>query len=118
MRLWGLVAVGLIAGAGVAHAEERRCGWLQNPTPGNWYLDDASGSWTLATQGGSEAEGMDMIPDISERDYVRTNGVYGYACACMTAEVDRETKTVLRISGFRQLKLAQCRKDRSLPKPE
>jgi hypothetical protein len=56
-------------------AAETRCGWLQNPTPANWWLDDADGSWTIMSQGGGEGPpGMDLIPDISERDYVRTNG--------------------------------------------
>jgi len=25
-------------------ATETRCGWLQNPTPGNWYLRDINGT--------------------------------------------------------------------------
>ena len=31
---------------------EERCGWLENPTPGNWWLKDAHAFWIIATQGG------------------------------------------------------------------
>ncbi|MES2340837.1 MAG: DUF4087 domain-containing protein, partial [Pseudomonadota bacterium] len=26
---------------------ELRCGWLQNPSPGNWWLFDNAGEWTV-----------------------------------------------------------------------
>ena len=40
-------------------APERRCGWLQNPTPANWWLVDRDGEWILGVQGGYQAPGMD-----------------------------------------------------------
>ncbi|CAK7256682.1 protein of unknown function [Shinella sp. WSC3-e] len=47
----------------MAEAAETRCGWLQNPTPANWWLDDSEGTWTLMTQGaGNEPAGFDRIP--------------------------------------------------------
>nr|WP_314084732.1 DUF4087 domain-containing protein [uncultured Shinella sp.] len=85
-------------------AAESRCGWLQNPTPGNWWLDDA--------------DGMDRIPDISEGDYVRTNGNYGYACACMTVDTDDDEGRILAIYSFRQLPISQCANDEALSAPE
>ena len=101
----------------LAQAAENRCGWIDNPTPGNWSLEDRDGSWPLHSQGSDEElEGMDLIPDISERDYVRTNGNYGYACGCMTVETDEDGETITRILGFKQLKIAQCRNDRTLPR--
>jgi hypothetical protein len=101
-----------------AQAAENRCGWLQNPTPGNWWLEDAQGMWVLRTQGPEESvEGMDLIPDISEREFVRTNGYYGYACACMNVETDGESR-ITKILSFRQLTLAQCRNDKALPAPD
>jgi hypothetical protein len=98
---------------------ENRCGWLQNPTPGNWWLDDADASWTMMTQGGGyEPEGMDIIPDISEGDYVRTNGNYGYACACMEVETDADEERITRILSFRQLSISKCENDNNLDDPE
>lgn len=98
-------------------AAETRCGWIQNPTPANWWLDDAENTWTIMTQGSDdEPEGMDLIPDISEHDYVRTNGNYGYACACMSVETDGK-EHITRILSFRQLKLAKCRNGKALKFP-
>lgn len=100
-------------------AAETRCGWLQNPTPGNWWLDDADGSWTIMSQGGGDGPaGMDLIPDISERDYVRTNGNYGYACACLSVETDDSEESITGILSFRQLALSKCENDRNLSAPQ
>ena len=102
-----------------AHAAENRCGWLQNPTPGNYWLDDADGSWTIITQGGgSEPEGMDLIPDLSEGEYVQTNGSYGYACACMTVTTDDDEGRIVQIFSVRQLRIAKCRNDGNLSQPD
>ncbi len=34
-----------------AQAAETRCGWIENPTPANWWLEDAENTWTIMTQG-------------------------------------------------------------------
>ncbi len=117
-RISGAIAAfALLVLPAVAHAAENRCGWIQNPTPGNWWLDDAGDTWTIRTQGSDdEPEGMDLIPDISERDYVRTNGSYGYACACMKVDTDDDGQ-VTKIYSFKQLKLARCRNDKALKFP-
>lgn len=95
-----------------------RCGWVSNPTPGNWYLSDSDGDWTLATQGGDEeAMGMDVIGDISAGDYEATNGNYGYACGCMKVIDDPASMRILEIFSFRQSRLAKCEKDPNLPSP-
>lgn len=100
-------------------AAETRCGWLHNPTPGNWWLTDRDSSWTLMTQGsGVEPEGIDNLPDISEGDYVRTNGNYGYACACMSVDTDVAESRILAIHSFRQLPISQCAGDSALPPAE
>ncbi|MNL86063.1 hypothetical protein D3C87_2146210 [compost metagenome] len=63
---------------------------------------------------------MENIPDFSERDYVRTNGNYGYACACM--KVDTESRDgidrIVAVYSFKQLKLSKCENDGALPNPE
>ncbi|MGA9581467.1 MAG: DUF4087 domain-containing protein [Allosphingosinicella sp.] len=95
----------------------RRCGWLSNPTPANWWLTDSEDQWVLGTQGGDQAAGMDEMPDMSTAGWVETNGYYGYGCACMTIASDADGK-VTRISDAAPKPLKQCRADRKLPKPE
>ena len=95
----------------------RRCGWLSNPTPANWWLTDADGQWILGTQGVDQAPGMDEMPDMSTAGWVETNGHYGYGCACMTITADGDGK-VTRVADARPKPLEQCRADRKLPKPE
>ncbi|AXV15367.1 DUF4087 domain-containing protein [Neorhizobium sp. SOG26] len=110
-----LAAATLAALPSLAQAAETRCGWISNPTPRNWWLDDRDKTWVIMTQGpdDQEPEGMDLIPDISEKEYVRTNGNYGYACACLSVETDGDER-ITSIISFRQLKLSQCRNDKAL----
>ena len=96
---------------------ERRCGWLANPTPGNYWLTDRQGEWTLSAQGGYQAPGMDEMPDMSTNGWVRTNGNYGYGCACMTVSTDRRTMRVTRLYSATPVPLRQCRNDRTLRRP-
>lgn len=95
---------------------DRRCGWLSNPTPGNWWLFDGHGEWILATQGGDRAAGFDDMPDMSTAGWVETNGHYGYGCACMTLTHHPNTLQVARIAAVRPKPLKQCRADRKLPR--
>ena len=95
----------------------RRCGWLSNPTPANWWLTDAQGQWILATQGADQAPGMDEMPDMSTAGWVETNGHYGYGCACMTVTAGSDGR-VTRIADAQPKPLKQCRADKKLPKPE
>jgi hypothetical protein len=101
--------------AGVKGA--RRCGWLVNPTPANWWLTDRDGQWILSTQGADQASGMDEMPDMSAAGWVETNGHYGYGCACMTITADGDGQ-VRRVADAQPMPLKQCRADRKLPKPE
>lgn len=94
----------------------RRCGWLSNPTPANWWLTDSEGEWILGTQGADQAPGMDDMPDMSTAGWVETNGHYGYGCACMTITADSEGK-VTRIEDASPKPLKQCKADRKLPTP-
>jgi hypothetical protein len=95
----------------------RRCGWLSNPTPANWWLTDSQGQWILGSQGADQAPGMDEMPDMSTAGWVETNGHYGYGCACMTITADSEGR-VTQIADASPKPLKQCRADRKLPKPE
>jgi hypothetical protein len=95
----------------------RRCGWLHNPTPGNWWLEDSAGEWVLATQGGRQAGGMDELPDMSAQEWEEVNGHYGYGCACLTLTADPETREVAVVARPEPKPLAQCRADLTLPRP-
>ncbi|HWT13340.1 MAG TPA: DUF4087 domain-containing protein [Allosphingosinicella sp.] len=108
--------VALALAAQPAAGSERRCGWLHNPTPANWWLIDRDGEWLIGAQGGYQAPGMDDMPDMSTGGWVETNGHYGYGCACMDVITDRRSSRVTRIFSARPLPLRQCRADRRLPR--
>jgi len=91
---------------------ETRCGWFSNPTPANASLHDRDDEWIVGVQGGHQAEGD--WPSFGPKQWVETNGHYGYGCACMSVEVDRETHHVLVIKSARARPLSACRRDRAL----
>ncbi len=98
-----------------AYGVETRCGWLQNPTPANWYLKDAEGTWIISTQGGEQASGMENIPDLETAEYVKTNGNYGYTCACLNVNTNSSSMRVTYIQSVELLSLSTCQQDSSLP---
>jgi hypothetical protein len=113
-----LAALAFTAIATTATAAERRCGWIANPTPGNWWLTDKDAEWTISTQGGPEAKGVDL-PDFTTHDWVVTNaGDHGYGCACLTGVFDHKSKQVKRITAVSQRTLGQCKADKGLKPPE
>jgi hypothetical protein len=95
---------------------ENRCGWVVNPTPGNWRLTDAQATWIIATQGRDDDPGMDKVGDIAAGDYVKTNGLYGHACGCMRGWFDKGQTKVVQILSFTQKPIAACTSDPRLPK--
>ena len=111
-----LLTAALIAVTVPSYAAEQRCGWLDNPTPGNWWLTDRDREWTIATQGDGNGEILDAVPDMSVKGWVKTNGSYGYGCACMTVVTDLKAERIVRILAAKPVPLRQCRADRRLPK--
>jgi hypothetical protein len=95
---------------------ETRCGWFSNPTPANIWLHDRDGEWTIGVQGGHQVEDDWDWPDFKARQWVKTNGNYGYGCACLQLRVNKETQEVLEIKSSRARPLSVCRQDRSLRK--
>lgn len=100
------------AGAGAQFAT--RCGWFSNPTPANISLHDSEDEWVVGVQGGHQVENDWPWPEFKPRQWVKTNGNYGYGCACLEMRVDDETHEVLEIRSTRAKTLAACRQDRAL----
>lgn len=98
-------------------ADVTRCGWLLNPTPGNFWLDDKDGEWIIGTQGGHQAEG-DYPPEYTKSQWVKTNGNYGYGCACIRGTFNSETKEVGAVTKATARPLSACRKDKTLKEPK
>lgn len=118
LALLAPLAAGAPAQAAPKPPGELRCGWLQNPSPGNWWLFDNAGEWTIGTQGGFQARGLDEVPDLTERDWKVTNGSsYGYGCVCMRVETDAKQRRITRIHSVKQKPLKVCLADKKLPKP-
>lgn len=102
-------------------AIENRCGWFVNPSPGNAWLIDRDGEWTVAIQGGHQADG-DWPPPKSDHEWVPAGGEgdprgYGYGCACMEVKIDRAQMQITRIVSSQGKPLSQCRRDRKLVEP-
>jgi len=95
---------------------EERCGWLDNPTPGNFSLRDRDGEWTIAEQGGYQAPGFDDMPDMTTQGWVKTNIHYGYGCACLSAQVDKKSRLITKLVSARPIPLKRCKADKKLPR--
>jgi hypothetical protein len=111
ISLAALMLAGRPGAAGTFKAETR-CGWFDNPTPANASLHDREGEWIISVQGGHQAEGD--WPSFAPKQWVETNGHYGYGCACMSVRVDRETHRVTEIVSARARPLSACRRDKAL----
>lgn len=93
-------------------AAETRCGWFLNPTPSNAWLIDAVGEWVISMQGGEQAEGN--WPVFKRSQWVKTNGSYGYGCACMKVETNPSDKRITKIVSGYAKSLSSCRADKAL----
>ena len=112
------LAIALVFAAPLRAANtEERCGWLENPTPGNWWLRDARGLWLISAQGGPYAEGVEKMPELEPEHFVATNGHYGYSCACVSGAFDDHAERITRVDAARVLSLSVCRADKALPAP-
>ncbi len=113
------VAAGILSAtdASASRKGELRCGILTNPTPANWWLTDSDGEWTIGVQGGYQAEGLENMPEaLFEDGWVRTNGYYGYRCACLRVSTDTQTMRVTHVhSGFGK-PMRACDGDKALQK--
>jgi hypothetical protein len=115
-----IVILGMLS-ALTAIAEETRCGWLENPSPANMWLIDRDGSWDISVQGTPnilDDKSMELLyqATANENEFVRTNQNYGFSCACLTADVDKEKKLITAIYKSKQLPLKKCLEDISITK--
>lgn len=94
---------------------ETRCGWLDNPTSGNYSLYDKDREWIIGVQGGYQVEDF-AAPAFGKQWVEGPSGSYGYGCACFEMTVDAETSRVLEIRKSYARPLAACRKDKALRK--
>jgi Protein of unknown function (DUF4087) len=106
----------MLSSLSTAKNYETRCGWFSNPTPANIWLYDRVGEWTIGVQGGYQVDGDWGWPEFKARQWVRTNGEYGYGCACLQLRVNKKTHEVLEIKSSRARPLAACRQDTLLKK--
>jgi hypothetical protein len=115
--LLSLLTLLLVGWASTAQAQrlETRCGWFQNPTPANAWLNDRDGRWIIGVQGGYQA--MGDWPNIPDNQWVRTNGNYGYGCACMKVVANKPKKQISQIAAASARPLAACRRDPALQEP-
>ncbi|MBC7701225.1 MAG: DUF4087 domain-containing protein [Massilia sp.] len=90
-----------------------RCGWFDNPSPGNATLTDRDAEWTVAQQGTSSTKGQ--WPTFKRPQWVRTgSGTAGYGCACLKVRQDAQSLTITHIIEARTNALSACRRDKAL----
>lgn len=114
-----MAAVPVLAAAPAAQSPvQKRCGWLVNPTPANWYFFDRDGRWVLGEQGGYQISIADLnhLPKDEPGTFVADGRGYGYNCVCLNMRVDQKTTHVTRIVSGSALPLKRCRTDKRLPK--
>lgn len=141
MRFYALASLAVFFIATPVCAEtQTRCGWLNNPTPNNFWLDDAEASWLVSMQGGidgaffldehdpvriAESQRQDAVQDHlpnfqkNKTYWVYSNvGSYGFGCACLTGSFDEENHVVMALSHSKPLPLSRCYSDKNLPRPD
>lgn len=87
------------------------CGWVDNPTPANIWMEDRFGTITISIQGGESAEG-----DLNIGNIYQYNGYYGAGCGCMKAElkVVNGERVATKILSSKELPLSACANDKNI----
>lgn len=101
-----------------ATSADRRCGWLANLTPGDWWLVDRDRTWILAKQSDDNPQTtavMDRVPRFDSEQFVPTGDYYGYGCACLKVVADPTSGRITAIASSQRLPLATCEADEALP---
>jgi len=95
-------------------AKESRCGWLENPSPANYWFTDKDGEWTISIQGDKSAIGMEKLAGFPDNEFIQTNVGYGYGCACITIDTNFGKREVIKIYKFNPISLQRCKSDKKL----
>ncbi len=119
--IYALMVVALLGISQQASAASQMlCGWLDNPTPQNFWLTDAKHEWEISIQGGRSAEGLENLPDFGDQWQHTNGGSYGYGCACLKVDIRTDKKSdtyeITRIHRAKALPIKRCDQDKSLPK--
>ena len=89
-----------------------RCGWWDNPTPGNVFFTDRDGEWTIAMQGMYEAEGD--WPTFGRDQVAPRDAPHSHGCACARMQGDPRSRLVGRFTEAHARPLKVCRADPAL----
>lgn len=106
-----IVGIGLSFLSVSALSAEQRCGWIENPSPGTWWLMDKDATWEISTRGGYSvpATSIDNLPDVIPNQYIRISGIYGYSCGCLSVDTDKQNRRIKVIhQKGKQVFLKQC----------
>jgi hypothetical protein len=103
--------------AAPAQSAERRCGWVSNPTPGNWWFIDKQAKWIIATRRGRDPVGWEKLPEFGQGTWQSTGGATGMGCACMVVDNKLKPKRITRIHSSTVRPLRICGADMALPRP-
>ena len=112
-----MLGLGLMSLSMTAMSAEYRCGWIENPSPGTWWMTDKDAHWEISTPGGHSvpSQSIDNLPNVIPNEYVRVNGIYGYSCGCLSVDTDKQHKRIVRIqSKGKQVFLKQCLEDKAI----
>lgn len=99
-----------------APAPRNICGWIDNPTPANYWITDAAGLWVISAMGGYQAEG-DVASQNDDNQVIYTNGNYGSWCGCVkatTTDSRKNGRRIVKIVSSKVLPLSKCLNDSSI----
>lgn len=109
----------VVANSAAAQSTERRCGWIDNPTPANWWIEDRDAAWLLFKQGdlSVSSNGFLDLPAAASRfgeEWVNLNDFngYGYGCGCVEGQF--LDGIAVSIEAMEPLPLARCEVDSAL----
>lgn len=114
-----LFILAIASNSAIAQSPERRCGWVFNPTPANWWIEDKDGAWYLSRQGDAslQSNGFMGLPDEAfqfGQEWVNLNdfNTYGHGCGCVEGHFAGSFAVL--VEAMQPLPLARCELDPAL----
>jgi Protein of unknown function (DUF4087) len=90
-----------------------RCGWWDNPTPGNVFFTDRDGDWTFAMQAMYEAEGRFWV-DYKPAEGAPRGASHEHVCVCGRMQLDPDSRLARSVTDLHARPLKACRTDPAL----